>query len=146
MNSFTSNVQLRWSDFDPNFHLRHSVYYDWGAMNRIEFLNNGGLTFEIMLEHGFGPIIFREECVFKKEIRPSDTVSIDLWLLKSRRDHSRWTIQHTIRKGDILSAVLTLDGAWIDVTKRKLTIPPDTALKVFDQMPRAESFCWDEKR
>lgn len=38
MEKFIQEIQLRWSDLDPNFHLRHSVYYDWGAFCRIEFL------------------------------------------------------------------------------------------------------------
>ena len=38
MKDFIKEIQVRWSDLDPNFHLRHSVYYDWGAYCRIEFL------------------------------------------------------------------------------------------------------------
>src|SRR5436853_7784320 len=121
MDSFTSDIQIRWSDLDPNFHLRHSVYYDWGALSRIEFLYVRGLTTEIMNGLHFGPILFREECVFKKEIRFGDKVTIALKLLKGKRDYSRWTIQHDIIKnGDTVSAVLTVDGAWLDTIKRKL--------------------------
>ena len=69
MQNFSRPVQIRWSDLDPNFHLRHSVYYDWGALCRIEFLYQFGLTTDIMQQLNFGPILFREECVFKKEIK-----------------------------------------------------------------------------
>ena len=114
-------VQIRWSDLDPNFHLRHSVYYDWGALSRIEFLYANGLTAELMNKLHFGPILFREECVFKKEIRLGDRIRIGLKLLKGKRDYSRWTIRHDIIKGDdIVSAILTVDGAWLDTDKRKL--------------------------
>jgi acyl-CoA thioester hydrolase len=143
MEKFIKEIQLRWSDLDPNFHLRHSVYYDWGAFSRIEFLNEFGLTTKVMQQLHFGPIIFREECVFKKEIRQGDKITIDLKLLKSRRDHSRWTIQHVITKNeDIISAILTLDGAWINTVERKLAIPPPEAVKVFSQMPVDENFQW----
>ena len=143
MNDFTIDIQLRWSDLDPNFHLRHSVYYDWGALSRIEFLTRFDLTAYAMQQLNIGPILFREECVFKKEIRSGDTITIDLKLLKTRRNYSRWSIQHTVRKnGDIISAIITVDGAWMNTLERKLATPPAIVEKVFSEMPRDENFQW----
>ena len=143
MESFMKEVQIRWSDLDPNFHLRHSVYYDWGALSRIEFLYAHGLTAELMNKLHFGPILFREECVFRKEIRLGDRIRIGLKLLKGKRDYSRWTIQHDIIKGDdIVSAILTVDGAWLDTNKRKLATPPSQVTEVFSKMPYGENFQW----
>jgi len=143
MESIMKEVQIRWSDLDPNFHLRHSVYYDWGALSRIEFLYAHGLTAELMNKLHFGPILFREECVFKKEIRLGDRIRIGLKLLKGKRDYSRWTIQHDIIKGDdIVSAILTVDGAWLDTNKRKLATPPSQVTEVFSKMPYGENFQW----
>ena len=31
MASFIKEISFRWSDLDPNFHVRHSAYYDFGA-------------------------------------------------------------------------------------------------------------------
>ena len=146
MSAFLKPVEVRWSDLDPNFHLRHSVYYDYGAFARISFLEEHGLTAAVMAANQIGPILFREECVFKREIRLGDTITIDVELLSAREDQSRWSIRHNIWKnGDTLSAVLTVDGAWIDVAKRKLTIPPDNVLHVFNNMPRAAEFSWINK-
>ena len=144
MLDFIIPVQVRWSDLDPNFHLRHSVYYDWGALCRINFLSKYGLTSPLMQQMHFGPILFREECIFRKEIHLDDEVKIDLKLSKGRKDFSRWSIQHKIYKnGDKVSAILTVDGAWIDTNKRKLTVPPPQAVTVFEQMPRSEDFVWE---
>src|SRR5687768_17717721 len=74
MNEFINNVQLRWSDLDPNFHARHSVYYDWGAMCRVDFFNKYGLTSEMMIRNQIGPVLFREECSFRKEVKMEDTI------------------------------------------------------------------------
>ena len=143
MESYVKEIQVRWSDLDPNAHLRHSVYYDWGALCRIEFLYQHDLTATLMQQLHFGPILFREECVFKKEIRLGDKVKIGLRLLKARKDYSRWSIQHDIiRDNDILSAILTVDGAWLDTVKRKLAIPPQQVLDVFSKMPLIEDFYW----
>ncbi len=61
MNAFEMPLQIRWSDLDANFHLRHSVYYDWAAMCRLDFLQAKGLTPALMQRLQFGLIIFREE-------------------------------------------------------------------------------------
>ena len=143
MNEFSRIVQLRWADLDPNFHIRHSVYYDWGAFCRIEFLNEHELNDRVMQDLRFGPILFREECVFRKEIRLGDEISINLQILRSKKDFSRWSIQHQISKSDgTICAVITVDGAWIDVAKRKLATPPEKVHEVFGKMPKAEGFEW----
>jgi len=145
MSSFTLPVQVRWSDLDPNFHLRHSVYYDWAAMCRLEYLQAHGLTPALMAQLQFGPIIFREEAVFRKEIRFGDAIEITLHLAKGRRDFSRWTIQHEIKRTDgTLCAILTIDGAWLNTAERKLFIPPAAATDVFRQMPLGEHFEWTD--
>ncbi len=143
MPDFFRTVQIRWSDLDPNFHLRHSVYYDWGAFCRIEFLKEYGLTAEVMHKMNFGPILFREECVFRREIKSSDTVIIDLKLIRSKKDFSRWSIQHhIIKKENIVAAVITVDGAWLDILERKLASPPQQVFNVFSKMPASDAFEW----
>jgi acyl-CoA thioester hydrolase len=140
---FEMPVQLRWSDFDPNFHVRHSVYYDWGALCRINFLYEHGLTPAIFQQASFGPILFREEAVFRKEIRFGDTISIDMKLSKARKDYSRWTITHEIKRNDgSLCTILTVDGAWINVKERKLFTPPEIVHSVFQEILPTENFVW----
>ena len=143
MDSFTKNLEVRWADLDPNFHVRHSAYYDYGASARIEFLQQNGLTVQFMKEHSFGPVIFREECVFKKEISIPDLVKVNVMLRKATANFYKWTIQHTIYKNEnVVSAIITLDGAWIDTVKRKLTIPPAEVRETFGNMPKDENFEW----
>ena len=72
-----------------------------------------------------------------------DSVTIDLQVLKAKRDYSRWTIQHTVRKnGDTISAIITVDGAWLDTGKRKLATPPIDVNETLSQMPTSENFQW----
>ena len=145
MNVYSRRVEVRWSDLDPNYHLRHSVYYDWGAYLRLTFLNDHGLTPSVMQQLHFGPILFREECVFKREILFGDIIEINLQILKSRRDMSRWSMLHEIWKNnDTLGAVINIDGAWIDTELRKLAVPPALMQQVFEKIPRGENFKWIE--
>ena len=143
MNAFELPVQIRWSDLDPNFHLRHSVYYDWAAMCRIEYLSQHGLTPVLMQKLHFAPIIFREEGVFRKEVKFGDQITVNLKLIKGRKDYSRWTLAHEIKKSDgTLCATVTIDGAWLNTLERKLFMPPAEAVQVFQQMPLNENFEW----
>lgn len=143
MEKYEIPVQVRWADLDPNFHFRHSVYYDWATMCRFDFLKERGLTSVLMQKLNVGPVIFREECVFRKEINFDDKVSITLRLQKSRRDYSRWTFVHEIRKnGHILCALVTIEGGWLHTLERKLVIPPAEVVQVFQQLPIDENFQW----
>ncbi|HWR32371.1 MAG TPA: acyl-CoA thioesterase [Chitinophagaceae bacterium] len=143
MEPFILPLQIRWADIDSNVHVRHSVYYDWATMCRLIFLEKYGLTAAMMQRLQFGPVIFREECVFRKEIKHGDEVAINLKLVKGRRDYSRWTIVHEIKKNeDTLCAIVSIDGAWMNVAERKLFIPPAEVTQVFQQMPLDESFQW----
>lgn len=146
MSAFTQRLSLRWSDLDPNFHLRHSVYYDFGAQARIQVLNEVGITAQVMQEQHFGPILFREECIFRKEIRFDDVIVIDTKLSKLRNDFARWSFRHTlVRQSDNeLCATLLLDGAWMDTKLRKLSVPPAIAVEALSKFPRTEDFVMTE--
>lgn len=147
MDHYKKPVEVRWSDLDPNFHVRHSVYYDWGAFVRMCFLNENGLSAQVLMQNNLGPILFREECVFKREIHFSDTVTISLSLKQCSSTYSRWTMYHEIIKNeDTVAAIITVDGAWMDTARRKLTVPPEIVAPTFEILPRAEDFKWIERK
>jgi acyl-CoA thioester hydrolase len=136
-------VQLRWADFDANFHLRHSAYYDFGAMARITFLEKIGMTESFFRTHGFGPILFKEECTFRKEIKLHDAISITCQLKHCKPNGSRFTIVHQILKADnTLAAELIVAGDWIDYATRKLLVPPDFLGPMMEQMPKHPQFTY----
>ncbi len=143
MESFSRKMQVRWSDLDPNFHLRHSVYYDWGAYCRVEYLASIGLGWRELAGIQTGPIIFREEAVFRKEIRQGDNVTITMTVVKAKRDFSRFTIRHEVFKAeDVLSATITVDIAWLDGVTRKLTVLPAEYVTLLGGSPLATDFEW----
>tara|TARA_R110002124_G_C8631638_1_gene487357 strand:+ start:166 stop:555 length:390 start_codon:yes stop_codon:yes gene_type:complete len=127
---------------DPNFHLRHSVYYDFGAMLRTEFLVSHGVSPQLMMKEHFGPVLFREEAVFKKEIRFGDEILMDVKASYLSKDHSRFGMQHQMMRGDELCAIINVEGAFIDTIKRKLTAPPQIAIEMVDAMPKTKDFKW----
>jgi acyl-CoA thioester hydrolase len=141
MQKFSLPIQVRWSDIDQNRHLRHSAYYDYGATVRIACFSEHGLTNLKFEELHIGPIVFREEAIFKREIKFEDKITVDLAVTKASSDYSRWSIRHYMYKQDgTLCAIINLDGAWIDIVKRKLAVPDEFIQTVFQDFPKAEDF------
>jgi acyl-CoA thioester hydrolase len=141
MEAIIVKAEIRWADIDPNFHVLHSKYYDYCASARMTVLAERGITMAVIQQEHIGPVLFREECVFKRELKFGDTVEIKLKLLKATADFSRWSFVNEIWKnGDLLAAVVTVDGAWMDTKQRKLTAPPESFQKIFTTMPQAENF------
>src|SRR6476620_11661312 len=107
MNSFTLPIQIRWSDIDANRHLRHSVYYDYAAAMRMNVLSSHGRTTKKLEELMMGPILFREEAIFKREILLEDKISLTVELVKTTEDYGRWSLRHLFMKEDeTLAAIL----------------------------------------
>lgn len=141
MSTFTVRAEIRWSDIDPNFHVLHSKYYDYCANARLLILAQYGITMQVLQEENIGPILFREEAVFKRELKFGDEIEIKLKLSKATEDFSRWSFTCEIWKNiDILAAIITVDGAWMDTVKRKLAIPSEKFKNAFAQMPKAENY------
>jgi acyl-CoA thioester hydrolase len=141
MNTYSLPLQIRWSDIDANKHLRHSVYYDYGAYCRISLFTEIGITLETLNSMSIGPVILREEAIFRREIIFGDSIFIATELAKATADFSRWSFRHVITKQDgTLAATMNIDGAWIETVKRKLAIPSEELHARFEQIPRAADF------
>jgi acyl-CoA thioester hydrolase len=141
LDKFSLPIQVRWSDIDQNRHLRHSAYYDYGATVRIACFSQHGLTNLRFEELRIGPVLFREEAVFKREIKFEDRVTVDLYVTKATPDFSRWSVRHQFYKEDgTLSAIIHLDGAWMDILARRLAVPDEFIQNIFDDFPKSVDF------
>ncbi|MHA6249572.1 acyl-CoA thioesterase [Pontibacter sp. CAU 1760] len=130
--------KVMWSHLDVNMHMRHSAYADFAAQARIAVLDSLGLDFAVFQSLKVGPILFREELVYLKEIGINENIKVTIELFKSRRDGSRWSIRHIVYREDGLrAAVVTVDGAWLDVEKRKLTVLPPDLVEKFASIPKS---------
>lgn len=142
MNEYVKSFELRWADVDANFHVSHSKYYELGAHCRMSFLIDCGMTTELMKELKTGPILFREECIFRKEIHASEMVYVNMMLSKCKRNGSRWSARHELKKANgTIAAIINADLAWIDLDKRKLATPA-LAASVIEQLPKTHDFVY----
>ncbi|MES2558118.1 MAG: thioesterase family protein [Bacteroidota bacterium] len=126
-----------WSQLDANMHLRHSAYADFAAQARLELLEKLGCGMKEFAKYKIGPILFREELIYLKEVRSHDTIRMTCELSKLNGDQSRWSfVQHMYRGDGAKAATINVDGAWIDLEKRKLAVLPPELLLLFAAIPR----------
>ncbi len=143
---FKVPIQIQWLHLDPNNHVRHSAYFDFGAFARIAFLGSIGLDTSTMKKLHIGPVLFREEAIFKREILFGDEIDCIVTAYKATKNYNRWGFKHDLVKKDgTVAAIVYADGAWLDTQLRKLTDLPAEFLEKMDIIPKDSSFTWIEK-
>lgn len=145
MSVFFTKINVRWSDCDMNQHVRHSAYYDYGAHSRIRFFNENGYSSSQLKQLNIGPIIFKEECSFIKELKLNDVVTVNILKGEVNENGSRWTFHHELfnQKKEKVAHV-TLNGAFLNLVKRKLTIPPEKLAEALKNLPIGEKYYYQK--
>jgi len=138
---FTVNFATRWADFDPNRHMRHSAYNDYAAEVRLRYFKKLKVTMEDFTKHNVGPILFEEHTSFRREIGLGENITANLQLTGLSKNGERWKIRHQIfNEANQLSAEINVYGAWLDLTQRKLTSPPEKFHFLFTQLQKTADF------
>jgi acyl-CoA thioester hydrolase len=137
--------KVMWSQIDANMHLRHSAYADFAAQARLQILESLGFDANLLEKLKIGPILFREELIYMREVRPSDTIKVTCVLTHCRRDGSRWSFSQELYRGDgVKAAQINVQGAWVDMVNRKLaSLPAEWASKFLD-IPKSKDFVLEE--
>jgi acyl-CoA thioester hydrolase len=137
MQEYKKTFDVRWADLDPNFHMRHSAYNDYAAQVRLGYLSENGYTLERFRKENLGPVLFREETKFFKEILPGDVITVDFQVTMASEDGRKWQILHTIyRKDGVKAAEIVVDGAWMDTKLRKVVAAPKDLLAMMEALHR----------
>ena len=131
----------KWSDFDPNRHMRHTAYNEYAAEVRIRYFASQNFSIEEFTKFNVGPILFEESTSFRKEIHLGENITVNLKLSGLSENNERWKITHEVfNEAGKLSAIIKVYGAWIDLEKRKLTIPPKEANYLFLNAEKTDDF------
>lgn len=133
--------QVLWSQLDPNMHLRHSAYADFGAQARSNMLNKLGLSLGAFAKYSIGPILFREELIYQREIGIDERVHVTVELLKLNLKNDRFSFRHEIfKENGVKSATIIVDGAWMNLKERKLTQVPPEWHSIIQRIPKAADY------
>lgn len=138
---FRTQMEIRWADLDANKHVRNTAYSEFATHARLRFLAARGFPAERFTRIGIGPIFFREETVFRRELHLGDIVTIEVRSDGLAPDVSRWRVVHRILQGSGAEAAwVTVDGAWMDLASRKLAAPPDDLAEALRSLPHTAGF------
>lgn len=137
---FKKEYEIKWSDIDPNKHVRHSVYGDYATDVRMSFFAQHGYTFQEFEKLGFGPILLSEETEYYREVHLGDSLIIDFYLSGLSEDETRFRITHHVyKKGDEKPCTkITLQGGWLNLKQRKLTRPPEELMTIVKSVERID--------
>lgn len=139
--SYRIDFHTKWSDFDPNKHMRHSAYNDYAAEARIRFMTENNFGIYAMEKINIGPVLFSEYTLFKKEVKMGEDIYVDLFLEGVSKQGERFKIMNHIYRSDgVLVATISCYIAWIDLHKRKLTVPPKECFIMLNQLEKTADF------
>ena len=95
------------------------------------------------MKEGFGPILFKEECTFLKEIKIGQSLRLNLKRGTISPDGRKWTLhQEFLNEDGAKLAHLTVQGAWMDLRERKLRVPPESILEGFNKLTEGAEFSY----
>ena len=101
---------------------------------RVRYFSEQNFSIQEFTKHNIGPILFTEETSFRKEIHLGENITVNMKLAGISENNERWKLVHEVfNEAGKLSAIIKVYGAWIDLTKRKLTAPPLAANKFFKE-------------
>lgn len=139
--SYQITFSTRWADFDPNNHMRHSSYNDYAAETRVRFFRENGFSLIELKKNNIGPVLFSENTTFYREINLSEDISVELFVKGLSEKGERYKFLHKIYKQNgVLAAEIEIFGAWIDLTIRKLTLPPNELISKLDTLEKTDTF------
>jgi len=99
------------------------------------------MSIEDFAKENLGPILFKEETSFYKEIHMGEDITVNLTLKALSNKLERWKLQHQLfNEADKLAAQVNVYGAWIDLHKRKLATPSEKFKNLFFSLDKTEDF------
>jgi acyl-CoA thioester hydrolase len=140
---YSKVFHVRWADCDFNGHMRHSAFNDYAAHIRVSMFTDFGLPMERLMGLRLGPVLFREETKFYKELRLNEAFIVDCEVIAMRKSGKIWQMHHRFyTEQGLLAAEIVVDGSWIDLDKRKTATPNKEILDLISAFPRADEFTW----
>lgn len=141
MGQFISEYDVRWNDIDSNGHLRNTMYSEFAAQTRVNFMINKGLMPDFLEKAQLGHILFREELIYHREVRMGDKVKVNLLLGGMTRDARKLHLINEIFRSDgIRACTIYTIMSWMDLVKRRIVSPPELVRDVFKTLEHSPDY------
>lgn len=138
---FTRTFHVGWGDLDANAHMKNIAYLDKAVDVRMMYFQEQGFPMSEFERLQIGPVVMRDEIDYYREFRLLESITITLSVAGLNSDVSRFRLRNELYRADgQLAARLTSLIGWLDLTKRKLTIPPANLAVALRNLTRSEDF------
>jgi len=138
---FEQRFRVGWGDIDSNAHMGNTSFLDRAADTRMLFFAQTGFTVARFAAEKFGPVVVRDEVVYRKELRLLEEFTVDLELAGLSADGVRFRLRNTFRNAtNEVAAVVTSEGVWFDLDLRQPRVPPPEIDNAQRAMRRADDF------
>jgi len=134
-------VYAGWKDIDFNQHMRNTAFLDKVDDVRLMFFIEHGLSMKEFTRLGIGPVVFKDEVEYIKEVNLLDEIKITIATAGLSEDVSRYILRNEFFRSDgKITARVTSHGTWFDLAERKVIAPPEKLVAVFKSLPKTEDY------
>ena len=138
---YTKTLYAGWADMDFNSHMKNTAYLDKAADVRQMFLIEHGFPVDEFMRLRIGPVVMKDEVEYFKEVKLQQQIKVTYALAGHALDGSRFLLRHEIFRPDgELSARVTSTGGWLNLTERKLVVPPLALLSAMNSLEKTSDF------
>ena len=138
---FERTLIAGWGDMDFNSHMRNTAYLDKSADVRMLFYEHCGFPMGEFTRLRIGPVVRKDELTYFREVGLLEEIRITLELAGMSSDGSHWILRNTFFRADgQRAAAVASTGGWLDLSARKLVVPPPTLLEAMRSLGRAPDF------
>lgn len=138
---YQKTLQAGWRDMDANGHMGNTAYLDKAADVRMMFFSEHGFPASEFARLRIGPVIQKEELEYFREVNLLEEITVTYAGAGLSEDGSRFIVRNEFFRADgKLIARVTSTGGWLDLTARKLIIPPIELLNAMKELTSTSDF------
>lgn len=137
---FEQELFAGWGDMDFNSHMKNTAYLDKSADVRMLYFAQEGFPMTEFARLRIGPVVMKDEIEYFRELHLLERMNVRMKLVGLSNDGSRMVLRNEFFRGSTLAARVTSTAGWLDLLSRKLTVPPESLLRVLDKLDKSEDF------
>ncbi len=125
---FEITFRIRWNEMDANGHVNNMYYQSYFDEARFDMFMKSGMDFDLMRSDGIGPVLYRAEFDYLRELKHPDEAVIRSWM-EPPKDNRAVIHQELLRRSDgKLVCKAKMHGMFFDFKNRKPFPIPDYIL------------------
>lgn len=141
LSSYKKTFEVGWSELDPNRHMANVAYFRFFNNVRVALFAHFGADQNYLADNKLAPAVLSEHCYYFKEIYAQEHITVDMVLIgetENKKIHR--VVQHMVNQDSELKTFYYLDFGFIHMDTRKLLVPSDVMVDVYEYMPRSDDY------